>query len=296
MILFDMSQLLISNIMKHVAMSLNKPDNPFYEDDDEINIDSEIDLFRHMTWNRILKYKKMFDNYGMPVLCFDTKASWRYNIFPNYKQNRKKTKAANTYNWVNIYRVMNKLIEEMIEFAPYPSVQVVNTEADDIIAVLADNNEPTMIISADKDFLQLQIKKQIKQYTPIQNKFLNINNAEEYLLEHIIRGDTSDGVPNILSDDDVFIDKDKSQKKITKKVLAEVTCQIKTGNMTDTIKRNYDRNRKLIDLDEIPKEIVEDIRDKYTDEQGKIWKKEMGFYAFLSSHNMKILLKKINQF
>ena len=45
-------------------------------------------------------------------------------------------------------------------------------------------------------------------------------NAVTFLREQIIKGDRSDGVPNILSDDDIFL-RDERQKPINKKRLEE---------------------------------------------------------------------------
>ena len=80
-----------------------------------------------------------------------------------------------------------------------------------------ERSEDILIISSDKDFQQLQSFGNIKQYSPAHREYLVCENPEWYLSNHIIRGDSSDGIPNILSDDDTFINPDKKQTIMNKK-------------------------------------------------------------------------------
>ena len=62
-----------------------------------------------------------------------------------------------------------------------------------------------MIISGDKDFIQLQKYSNVSQYSPILKKHVN-GKENDYIRVHILKGDTSDGMINVLSNDDVFVE------------------------------------------------------------------------------------------
>ena len=77
--------------------------------------------------------------------------------------------------------------------------------------------------------------------------------------------DSGDGVPNVLSDDDTFVSDDKRQRPLTQKKInlwLENLDDLQSV-MKEIEYRNYQRNKKVIDLDEIPDEVTERILDKY---------------------------------
>ena len=91
-------------------------------------------------------------------------------------------------------------------------------EADDIIGVLVKkhHDQKILILSGDKDFIQLH-NKNVQQYSPVLSKFIGKDeNPSIYIKEHILKGDRSDGIPNVLSDDNVFIE-GRRQRPLTKK-------------------------------------------------------------------------------
>jgi 5'-3' exonuclease len=147
---------------------------------------------------------------------------------------------------------------------PYKFLEIYGAEADDIIGVLcSEYSEEIMIISGDKDFIQLQKSPNVKQYSPITKKMVNGENPGGYLKEHIFKGDTSDGVPNVLSPDNTFTD-GLRQKPLTKKKIASwVEHNFEDVAPNDEVKRNYQRNRKLIDLTYTPEELSSEIINTY---------------------------------
>ena len=234
--------------------------------------DEEVDdsLVRHLVLNNLRYYRSRFtEKYGELVICCDSKHYWRRDYFPNYKANRKKDRASSGYDWDFIFTTLNGVRDEIKEHFPYKVLEVYGAEADDIIATLVkhDQGDPdTIIISSDKDFIQLH-GFHVKQYSPVSKKFVNGTVPHEYLREHIIKGDRSDGVPNVLSPDDTFTES-KRQKPIRKTMLITLTeamekwepkdlFQLAKCNR-DTWVRNWQRNETLIDLSKIP----DDIRDK----------------------------------
>ena len=79
----------------------------------------------------------------------------------------------------------------------------------------------------------------------------------------IIRGDSSDGIPNILSQDDIFLVEGKKQGSITKKKLEQWLNQKPEDFCNEEMMRNYSRNSHLIDFSYIPEELKKSIIDRY---------------------------------
>jgi 5'-3' exonuclease len=250
MILVDMNQCMISNLMMQIKVSDGLDEN----------------LVRHMVLNSIRHYKKTFsEEYGQLVLCYDSKFYWRKEKFPFYKQNRKKDREKSNHDWSKIFDVLNKIRDELREHFPYIVMEIYGAEADDIISVLSKYTavhnsklqkygapiEKVLILSGDKDFIQLSKYPCVNQYNPILKKYVRFQNPKEYLIEHIIKGDRSDGIPNFLSDDDTFVS-GKRQKPISKKNLVKwITQEPESFCNSDQLK-NYLRNKNLIDLSCVP--------------------------------------------
>jgi hypothetical protein len=210
-----------------------------------------------------------FREYGELVICYDSKHYWRRDYYPEYKASRKKTRNNSGHDWDDIFECLNMIKEEITDNFPYKVLEVYGAEADDIIAALCleleFDNGNTLILSGDKDFVQLQTYNNVKQYSPITKKFINNGDPAEYLYEHILKGDTSDGVPNVLSPDNTFVD-GLRQKPLSKKKIAEWAgplCEQLLPN--DEVRRNFQRNKKLIDLRESPKELFLECLKAYED-------------------------------
>jgi hypothetical protein len=250
MILVDMNQISVASVMMHLHMTKQtKPDE---------------DMVRHMILNSIRMYRMKFcDEYGELVLCYDSKHYWRRDYYPEYKNNRKKTRDSSSNDWDAIFEVLNAIKAELKEFFPYKHLEVYGAEADDIIAALSGELEfdsgKTLILSGDKDFIQLQKFRNVTQYSPITKKFINGQDPNDYLNEHILKGDSSDGVPNVLSPDNTFVD-GLRQKPLSKKKIA---AMIGGEFPNDEVKRNFQRNKKLIDLDKSPTSLLSECVNAY---------------------------------
>jgi len=143
-------------------------------------------------------------------------------------------------------------------------LEVYGAEADDIIATICESQkEKIMIVSGDKDFIQLQKYKNVKQWNPVQKKMLNGKNPELYLKEHIIKGDRSDGIPNVLSDDNSFVDKIRQKPLTKKKIQSWVEHDFMDVAPNEQAKRNYHRNTTLVDLSKIPQDLKDKIKETY---------------------------------
>jgi len=249
MIIIDMNQITVASLMMHLNMTKSKePDE---------------NMVRHMILNSVRMYRTQFtEEYGEVVLAYDSKHYWRRDFFPNYKASRRKGREKSDLDWDAIFEVLNKIKAEFKDNLPYKYLEVYGAEADDIIATLVKNKkEPIMIVSGDKDFIQLQKYSDVKQYSPILKKYVNGYNPDTYIKEHILKGDTSDGVPNVLSPDNTFVD-GLRQKPLTKKKI-ESWLNANIDDLPDEVKRNYQRNETLISLDKIPSELETEINEVF---------------------------------
>ena len=252
-----MNQIAVASVMMHLHMT--KKDKP-----DE-------NMVRHMILNSLRMYRTRFiAEYDEIILCYDSKHYWRRDVFPLYKYSRKKGRESSSNDWDAIFEVLNAIKAELKEFFPYKHLEVYGAEADDIIAALCGefeyDNGKTLIISGDKDFIQLQKYANVTQYSPITKKFVNGVDPARYLQEHILKGDTSDGIPNVLSPDHTF-EQGLRQRPLGKK---KIDSWINTEPMiiedvlpNEEVVRNFQRNLRLIDLSKSPSELFLEILSEF---------------------------------
>ena len=253
----------------------------------------DMDVIRPAVLNTLRMYRTKFvAEFGELILCCDDRKTWRKEIFPNYKASRKKTRAATSIDWDNLYECLNVLKEELTEWFPYKLVQVEKAEADDIIAILVGLlNERTLILSSDKDFVQLH-GFNVRQYSPMQKKFVE-GDAKWNLHEKIIKGDVGDGVPNIMSDDNVFIDEGRRQKPITKKKVDAWYELDPDMYCSSEMLRNYNRNKQLVDLGEVPESIRINITKQFESVAVGDRKRLLTYFI---NHRLKNLTESLSEF
>lgn len=283
MILIDLNQVLISNLMQQIGS------NP--------KIKLEEDLIRHMVLNSLRSYAKQFKHkYGTIVVACDSKKYWRRDVFPFYKAHRKNDREKSPLDWHLIFDVLNKIRDELKENFPYKVLEVEGAEADDIIAVLTARMSPhedILILSSDKDFVQLQKYSNVSQYSPILKRFVKSENPAEYIKEHIIRGDRGDGIPNFLSPDNTFVAGER-QKVINKKKLVEwINSDPASFCTTDIMLRGYKRNQMLVDLDYVPESIREQIVLAYENTKPGNKQKMLNYFI---ENRLKNLIEVLDEF
>ena len=275
MILLDYSQIALSNI---IVQKLN----------DE-------NMIRHMILNSIRMYNKRYrEEYGQMVICADGMNTWRREYFPEYKAMRRKGRDGQSdVDWKEIFRILHLVKDEIKENLPYKVLHIEGCEADDIIGALTirtqefGQHEPVIIVSSDKDFIQLQKYSNVKQWSPIQKKAVVDSNPRTYLFNHIMRGDAGDGVPNVLSKDDTFISESKQTPLRQTRIndWLERSDELRSA-MSDDIYRNYQRNKKLIDLTEIPEDIQQDIINKYDNQKTAMKMKVLNYLIKKRCNNL----------
>ena len=281
----DYSQVMLSNIMVQLG--------------NHTNAQVDESMCRHMVLNSIRMYKTKFGaEYGKMVIACDSTNYWRRQLFPYYKANRKKSQAASELDWKAIFECLNKIRDEITEYFPYTTIRSDTAEADDVIATLCreygNTNEKILILSGDKDFQQLQRFMNVKQYNPVMKKFVICNDPDKFLKEHIIKGDSGDGIPNFLSDDNCLVTGVR-QKPITQKKLdswVNKTPEEFCDSLTQL--RNYKRNQQLIDLNMIPDVVYKQIIDSYTAQQDK--KTNPNLMNYFISNRLKNLMENMNEF
>lgn len=259
----------------------------------------EENLIRHSVLNTIRSLNMKFgEEYGEMVIATDNKNYWRKKVFPYYKASRKKMREESDIDWNLLFGTINTVKEEIIEYFPYKVIDVDGAEADDVIGVLCKNFskfEPVLILSSDKDFIQLQRYPNVKQFSPMMKKFVKHHNPLEYIREHTIMGDRGDGIPNFLSEDDIFLQEGKRQKSVSKKKLAEWLDLSKKPEelFNEDQMVGFTRNAMLVDLSNTPKDIEEGILEAYKQEpKGNMQK----VFNYMVKNRMKILRESIQDF
>lgn len=251
MIIVDLTQVLIASLMAQTRGGSEPIDE---------------NLVRHIALKSLAMYRKRyFKTYGELVLADDSYNVWRKDVFPHYKANRKKGRDSDSKDWGLIFDCITIIREELKYNFPYKYICIPKCEADDIVGTLCEkygDNEKIMIISGDKDFQQLQRYSKVNQYSPITKKHIKLTKeqAEEYLTDHIIGGDTGDGVPNVLSQDDVFVS-GLRQRPLSKKKRETIKDPLVMND--NEVDRNLERNRSLIDLTYIPNEYKKQILQEF---------------------------------
>ena len=281
MILIDLNQVMISNLMAQSKGNLTELPSK--------------DAVRHSILNTVRAFNVKFrEEFGEMILCADAADPWRRDIFPNYKHQRRKGRVESQIDWDGLFKIMSEIREEFINKLPYKVLHVDKCEADDIIATLVAQRaeDKYLIISGDKDFIQLQHYGDVYQFSPLLKSFIGEQeDATVFLREQIIKGDRSDGVPNILSDDDIFL-RDERQRPINKKRLEEWSNidNIPLGSET---RKYYDRNKRLIDLSMIPKDISESIINRYKNYKMNDRSQLLQYFI---DNKLKALIENINDF
>ena len=259
-------------------------------------------LIRHMILNSLRRYNLKFrKDYGQMVIACDS-SSWRKETYPQYKAKRKTTRDESPLDWGHLFTLINGVRDEIKENMHYPVVTVDRAEADDIIAELVESTqefgkcEPVMIVSSDKDFFQLQQYSNVKQFSPMKRDFIKVDDATFYKFDHICRGDSSDGVPNVLSVDESFTEgirqKPMRAKKIQEWYTANGDSQLMDMMGQDTY-RNYCRNKSVIDFDYIPEDIKTDINNKYNQQTNK---NKRGVLTYLIEKRCNMLIDSVADF
>lgn len=282
----------------------------FAEDLSKTSTDKEKgrNMLRHIILSQVKSYKNRYgQKYGDLIICCDGRNYWRREIFPPYKACRKKARAESDMDWKLVFSVMDELMTDLKENFPYKLIRVDEAECDDVIATLTkyfqtnetidhgfyDEVKPILIVSSDRDFVQLHKYPTVEQIAPRDKSKIRADDPEEYLKEKIIRGDRGDGIPNILSEDDTFVREGGKQKTLSKKRLEEFMQSDPEHCGDEETKKRWMRNTELISFEKIPLNISESVLEEY---RKPIVGNMNKVFNYLLKHKCALLLKDINSF
>lgn len=283
MILLDLSQVMISNIMMQVGQHTDA---------------IQPDLVRHMVINTIRSLRVKFADYGELIIACDDKKYWRRDYFPYYKANRKADREKSNIDWPVLFDTLNQVKNELKEHFPYRVIQVEGAEADDVIGTLVmkfgselNNDDGILILSGDKDFVQLQQWGNVTQYDPVRKKDISCNDPEKFIHHLVLSGDRGDGIPNVLSSDNCIVEGVR-QKPLREAKIEEI-LSTDWEELSSEIQRNWSRNRTLIDLTFIPEKLRLQILAEYELQADKPRDKMFNYFI---QHRMKLLMESIGDF
>jgi hypothetical protein len=273
--------------------------------------ESEVkNLIRHVTLSTLKSYKKKYGKeYGELVICCDGRKYWRREVFQYNKAGRKKARDASDLDWTLIFDTLSEMRDDISKHFPWKVIHIDRAEADDVIAVMAkwtqsngfvqqglvEDPQKVLILSSDGDFIQLQKWANVSQYSPMQKKQIKATKKELYekFITHVVKaGD--DGIPNILSPDDIFLQEGVRQKRISSQRLDDFLEKGFDACRNDDERRNWHRNLQLIDFEFIPEDVAQTIVDAYLN--NKPTGDKMSVMNYLIENRCRLLLDELDDF
>ncbi len=244
---------------------------------------------------KLLEDSKSSQNLQRPshfAVIFDSaRKNFRNEIYSEYKANRAEAP--------DDLAPQFEYIRKSVLAFNLPSVEMLNYEADDLIATYVDQilkkGAKVTIVSSDKDLMQL-FKKNVRIYDPMKNKFISNEDVEKkfgvdsskVIDVQALAGDSSDNVPGVPGIG-VKTAAELINKYGTLEKLLNSAHEIKQNKRRETLQENKDKaliSKKLVTLKhDVPVEInLEDFKLKEVDKD-KLYKflREMEFNRLLSS-------------
>jgi len=220
------------------------------------NAPEDLDFFywRFLMINSFFAAIKQFSP-DRVIFAIDHKHSWRKNIYKDYKGQRKEARNKSVIDFDKFYPVMDDFLTSFQKnFSNVFCIKADGCEADDIIAILCRERMEDMnkiIITTDNDMIQLLTLHRVKIYNPIKKKFTESLNPQMDLEIKILTGDTSDNIPKV---------KDRVGKGTAEKWIRQ---GVEIYLQEEDVRKNYERNKQLIDFDFIPQQIRQVIREQF---------------------------------
>ena len=145
---------------------------------------------------------------GTIIVCADGGSSYRKEIFPEYKANRKERFADQTEQEAKEFEMFMAEFQDTLTLIKekYPVFHFRGVEADDIAAYITQsiNYDECWLISSDKDW-DLLISDKVSRFSTVTRKETTVHNWDEhydfeipdYITFKCLTGDKGDNVPGI---------------------------------------------------------------------------------------------------
>ena len=244
---------------------------------------------------KLLEDSKSDKNLQKPThfaVIFDSaRKTFRNEIYSDYKANRAEAP--------DDLAPQFEYIRKSVLAFNLPSVELVNYEADDLIATYVNKilkgGAKVTIVSSDKDLMQLY-KKNVRIYDPMKNKFISEEDihkkfgvdSSKVIDVQALAGDSSDNVPGVPGIG-VKTAAELINKYGTLEKLLNSTSEIKQNKRRETLTENKDKaiiSKKLVTLkhDAPINQNLDEFELKEIDKE-KLYKflREMEFNRLLSS-------------
>ena len=246
------------------------------------------DILRHVFIKNIISYVKEFKP-DRVYIAIDLGQSWRKQLSSIYKGQRKAARQKQDVDWDAFYGMMNKVTTELKENFPFYVLGIDTIEADDIIAHLVateDSYVEKIMITCDRDYIQLLQHPNTKLYEPIRRKFIESINPLHDLEIKICSGDKSDNIPAIAH----RWGEKTAEKHILNGKLDLMLAETEADGSPCEMKRNYDRNKALIDFELVPKSILRQIDEEVAKYELASHK---GLLKYLMKHKLTELIESV---
>jgi len=155
--------------------------------------------------------KKSYRANKVIIACDQGSSSYRKNIYPEYKQNRKDKFELQTdaekAQFELFFEDFTKTLQHIETTTDYPVIKFQGVEADDIAAYIVSKNNTASniwLISSDKDW-DLLVQPDISRFSYVTRKEVTFNNwhdhydfePKDYISIKCLTGDSGDNVPGV---------------------------------------------------------------------------------------------------
>lgn len=241
-------------------------------------------MLRHLVLNSMKKNIKDFkkQGYSKMIVCVDNSKSgyWRRQESHYYKKNRKVDREESPFDWEGLFTALHIIVDELEKNMPYIVMNIDMVEADDHIAVLAkrltNEGHPVVIISSDGDFTQLHKYPGVKQWSPMQKKWVKTKSGDALMdcVTKVVKGDKKDNVASIKVRGDFWLTRVGNERtpSTTAKELEALALNYYDDSeikklLTEEQFKRFKENQILIDMDMIREDIVASIEKRYNEYQ-----------------------------
>jgi 5'-3' exonuclease len=233
--------------MNIIFIEYNIARKKLHDEGKELN-EENIGIFFHVIIN---KFNSIFSTYKNPIFCWEGKNSTKYRkqIFPGYKENRKKQRSEEEYK---VLKNTFQTIKEILKMYPCKQIEIEEVEGDDVIFALCEKfkeEDRVIVLSSDGDFAQLGNHfSNVMVYDPIRRREIHTN--KNIAIQKAVVGDSSDGIPGLYRIGQKTFEKMIEDQSEWNKIMSK-----------DNNQKLFETFLSIIDLSKFPKEKHEEIRN-----------------------------------